>query len=79
MGSCPAESSLLSFSSSNAIGPLVALYLVYDTGDVSSKVATPIWLLLYGGVGICIGLLGVGKESHPDHGEGSGHPSRPSR
>uniref|UniRef100_A0A8D0G3P4 Phosphate transporter n=1 Tax=Sphenodon punctatus TaxID=8508 RepID=A0A8D0G3P4_SPHPU len=47
---------------SNAIGPLVALYLVYQTGDVSSKVATPIWLLLYGGVGICIGLWVWGRR-----------------
>ncbi|XP_007957592.1 sodium-dependent phosphate transporter 1 [Orycteropus afer afer] len=47
---------------SNAIGPLVALYLVYNTGDVSSKVATPIWLLLYGGVGICIGLWVWGRR-----------------
>ncbi|XP_003804554.1 sodium-dependent phosphate transporter 1 [Pan paniscus] len=47
---------------SNAIGPLVALYLVYDTGDVSSKVATPIWLLLYGGVGICVGLWVWGRR-----------------
>ncbi|XP_059515175.1 sodium-dependent phosphate transporter 1 [Myotis daubentonii] len=47
---------------SNAIGPLVALYLVYKTGDVSSKVATPIWLLLYGGVGICIGLWVWGRR-----------------
>lgn len=47
---------------SNAIGPLVALYLVYKTGDVSSKVATPLWLLLYGGVGICIGLWVWGRR-----------------
>uniref|UniRef100_A0A6I8P886 Phosphate transporter n=1 Tax=Ornithorhynchus anatinus TaxID=9258 RepID=A0A6I8P886_ORNAN len=47
---------------SNAIGPLVALYLVYETGDVASKVATPIWLLLYGGVGICIGLWVWGRR-----------------
>ncbi|XP_068943663.1 sodium-dependent phosphate transporter 1 [Petaurus breviceps papuanus] len=47
---------------SNAIGPLVALYLVYQTRDVSSKVATPIWLLLYGGVGICIGLWVWGRR-----------------
>uniref|UniRef100_A0A8C6XAM6 Phosphate transporter n=1 Tax=Naja naja TaxID=35670 RepID=A0A8C6XAM6_NAJNA len=47
---------------SNAIGPLVALYLVYQTGDVSSKVATPIWLLLYGGVGICMGLWIWGRR-----------------
>ncbi|OBS78780.1 hypothetical protein A6R68_18825 [Neotoma lepida] len=47
---------------SNAIGPLVALYLVYTTEDVSTKVATPIWLLLYGGVGICIGLWVWGRR-----------------
>lgn len=49
-------------SSSNAIGPLVALYLVYKTGDVSTKAATPIWLLLYGGVGICMGLWVWGRR-----------------
>lgn len=47
---------------SNAIGPLVALYLVYQTGDVSTKAATPIWLLLYGGVGICAGLWVWGRR-----------------
>ncbi|ERE69837.1 sodium-dependent phosphate transporter 1 [Cricetulus griseus] len=47
---------------SNAIGPLVALYLVYTTQDVSTKIATPIWLLLYGGVGICIGLWVWGRR-----------------
>ncbi|XP_064031539.1 sodium-dependent phosphate transporter 1 isoform X2 [Pogoniulus pusillus] len=47
---------------SNAIGPLVALYLVYQTGDVATKVATPIWLLLYGGAGICIGLWVWGRR-----------------
>ncbi|XP_036894594.1 sodium-dependent phosphate transporter 1 [Sturnira hondurensis] len=47
---------------SNAIGPLVALYLVYNTGDVHSKQASPIWLLLYGGVGICIGLWVWGRR-----------------
>ncbi|NXW82618.1 S20A1 protein, partial [Alopecoenas beccarii] len=50
------------FPSSNAIGPLVALYLVYQTGDVATKVATPIWLLLYGGVGICTGLWVWGRR-----------------
>ncbi|XP_040201927.1 sodium-dependent phosphate transporter 1 [Rana temporaria] len=47
---------------SNAIGPLVALWLVYETGDVTSKAATPIWLLLYGGIGICIGLWVLGRR-----------------
>ncbi|XP_042551326.1 sodium-dependent phosphate transporter 1 [Dipodomys spectabilis] len=47
---------------SNAIGPLVALYLVYVTQDVSTEAATPIWLLLYGGLGICIGLWVWGRR-----------------
>nr|XP_020035743.1 sodium-dependent phosphate transporter 1 isoform X1 [Castor canadensis]XP_020035744.1 sodium-dependent phosphate transporter 1 isoform X1 [Castor canadensis] len=47
---------------SNAIGPLVALFLVYETGNMSSNRATPIWLLLYGGVGICIGLWVWGRR-----------------
>ncbi|XP_015242783.1 PREDICTED: sodium-dependent phosphate transporter 1-B-like [Cyprinodon variegatus] len=47
---------------SNAIGPLVALYLVYQTSSVTSNAATPIWILLYGGVGICIGLWVWGRR-----------------
>ncbi|XP_054431542.1 sodium-dependent phosphate transporter 1 [Pteronotus mesoamericanus] len=47
---------------SNAIGPLVALYLVYEKGNVSSEEPSPIWLLLYGGVGICIGLWVWGRR-----------------
>jgi len=47
---------------SNAIGPLVALWLVYESGSVVSTSATPIWLLLYGGVGICLGLWVWGRR-----------------
>ncbi|MGH0162043.1 UNVERIFIED_CONTAM: hypothetical protein FKN15_070480 [Acipenser sinensis] len=47
---------------SNAIGPLVALYLIYQTGQVASNTPTPIWLLLYGGVGICAGLWVWGRR-----------------
>ncbi|XP_070780836.1 sodium-dependent phosphate transporter 1-B isoform X2 [Enoplosus armatus] len=47
---------------SNAIGPLVALWLVYTTSSVTSTEPTPIWLLLYGGVGICAGLWVWGRR-----------------
>ncbi|XP_069020224.1 sodium-dependent phosphate transporter 1-B [Embiotoca jacksoni] len=47
---------------SNAIGPLVALYLVYQTSNVMTDAQTPIWLLLYGGVGICAGLWVWGRR-----------------
>ncbi|XP_061886901.1 sodium-dependent phosphate transporter 1-B-like [Entelurus aequoreus] len=47
---------------SNAIGPLVALWLVYNSGSVDSNEQTPTWLLLYGGVGICMGLWVWGRR-----------------
>lgn len=47
---------------SNAIGPLVALWLLYESGSVVSNNPTPIWLLLYGAVGICTGLWVWGRR-----------------
>ncbi|XP_034047765.1 sodium-dependent phosphate transporter 1-B [Thalassophryne amazonica] len=47
---------------SNAIGPLVALWLVYESSSVTSNEQTPTWLLLYGGVGICAGLWVWGRR-----------------
>ncbi|XP_061624680.1 sodium-dependent phosphate transporter 1-A isoform X2 [Phyllopteryx taeniolatus] len=47
---------------SNAIGPLVALWFLYESGSVASNAPTPIWVLLYGGVGICAGLWVWGRR-----------------
>ncbi|CRL02111.1 CLUMA_CG015333, isoform A [Clunio marinus] len=47
---------------SNAIGPLIAIWLIYKDGAVESSSPTPIWLLLYGGVGMVIGLWVLGKR-----------------
>ncbi|XP_041956426.1 sodium-dependent phosphate transporter 2 isoform X1 [Alosa sapidissima] len=47
---------------SNAIGPLVALWMIYEQGGVMQDAATPIWLLFYGGVGICAGLWVWGRR-----------------
>jgi sodium-dependent phosphate transporter len=47
---------------SNAIGPLIALWLVYQNGSVETKAATPILLLVYGGVGISLGLWVWGRR-----------------
>ncbi|NXC52190.1 S20A2 protein, partial [Aleadryas rufinucha] len=47
---------------SNAIGPLVALWLIYEQGGVMQEASTPIWLLFYGGVGICVGLWVWGRR-----------------
>ncbi|XP_048835945.1 sodium-dependent phosphate transporter 2 isoform X2 [Brienomyrus brachyistius] len=47
---------------SNAIGPLVALWMIYEQGGVMQDAVTPIWLLFYGGVGICAGLWVWGRR-----------------
>ena len=52
----------LFFSPSNAIGPLVDLWLIYEQGAVLQEAATPVWLLFYGGVGICTGLWVWGRR-----------------
>uniref|UniRef100_A0A1B0AQT1 Phosphate transporter n=1 Tax=Glossina palpalis gambiensis TaxID=67801 RepID=A0A1B0AQT1_9MUSC len=41
---------------SNAIGPLIALYMIYREGSVMQKAESPIYILIYGGIGISIGL-----------------------
>lgn len=46
---------------SNAIGPLIGLYLVYKDGKVVSESPAPEWILLFGGVGISVGLWVFGK------------------
>lgn len=53
---------IFSFPSSNAIGPLVALWLIYEQGGVLQEAVTPVWLLFYGGVGICTGLWVWGRR-----------------
>lgn len=45
---------------SNALGPLAAIYLIWDTGKLSSKAPVPVWTLVYGGAAIVIGLWTYG-------------------
>jgi sodium-dependent phosphate transporter len=47
---------------SNAIGPLISLWLIGSTGLISQKAATPMPILLYGGVGISLGLCILGRR-----------------
>ncbi|KAF8560778.1 hypothetical protein P879_05174 [Paragonimus westermani] len=47
---------------SNAIGPLIGLWIVGVTQTVNSKMAIPMWILLYGGLGISIGLWMWGRR-----------------
>ncbi|XP_023023453.2 na[+]-dependent inorganic phosphate cotransporter type III [Leptinotarsa decemlineata] len=47
---------------SNAIGPLITLWLIYSEGTVQQKAETPIFILLYGGLGISVGLWLWGRR-----------------
>ena len=44
----------------NAVGPFGAVWAIYSTGKVESKSEVPIWILVYGGIALDIGLLTLG-------------------
>ena len=46
----------------NAIGPLAVIYFLARTGTIGDKVPVPIFLLLFGGVGIALGIAMAGKR-----------------
>jgi len=47
----------------NAIGPVAAVYgIVSSAGEIVAKSATPVWILLLGGVGIVLGLATYGHK-----------------
>ncbi|CAH0747441.1 unnamed protein product [Diatraea saccharalis] len=47
---------------SNAIGPLVALWLLYSEGGAHARAETPLAILVFGGVGIAAGLWLWGRR-----------------
>ncbi|BES95255.1 Phosphate transporter family [Nesidiocoris tenuis] len=47
---------------SNAIGPLVAVWLIFVEGSVLQKSETPVFILVFGGIGIAIGLWIWGRR-----------------
>jgi inorganic phosphate transporter, PiT family len=44
----------------NAVGPLAVIYFLVQTGDVAGQVPVPVFLLLFGGVGIACGIWMAG-------------------
>ena len=46
----------------NAIGPLAVIYMIVKTGSVGAKVPVPVFLLLFGGVGIALGIAMAGHR-----------------
>jgi phosphate/sulfate permease len=44
----------------NAIEPYTAIYFIWSTGKISSKVLVPFWILAFGGAAVVIGLWTYG-------------------
>ncbi len=44
----------------NAIGPLAVIYFLVKTGSIGAKVPVPVFLLLFGGIGIACGVYMAG-------------------
>ncbi|KAL5293151.1 SLC20A2 family protein [Megaselia abdita] len=47
---------------SNAIGPLIALFMIYKEGTVNQQAETPMYILVFGGIGISLGLWLWGRR-----------------
>ena len=47
---------------SNSVGPFAAIWNIYQSGKVSSKIDVPIWILVIGGSGIVVGLATYGLK-----------------
>ncbi len=46
----------------NAIGPLAVIYFIVKTGGIGSEVSVPVFLLLFGGIGIAFGISMAGAR-----------------
>jgi len=46
----------------NAIGPLAVIYFIVKTGNVGATVPVPLFLLLFGGIGIACGIAMAGHR-----------------
>ena len=46
----------------NAVGPLAAIYEATQSGDIASRAATPLWILVLGALGLAAGLALYGSK-----------------
>lgn len=55
---------------SNAVAPLIPIWNIYANGEEDISQQTPIWILAFGGIGICTGLWAWGRAVMATVGEG---------
>lgn len=55
----------------NAIGPLIAIWMIYTDGSVLQKSKSPLLLLLNGGLGMCVRLWIFGRRVNDTIGKAS--------
>lgn len=69
------SAALLSFAHgandvANAIGPLAGIFHSLNTGQVSASAPVPLWIMIIGAAGLCLGLLFFGAQLIKTVGEG---------
>lgn len=55
---------------SNAVAPLIPIWNIFSTGHEDITTETPIWILAFGGIGICTGLWAWGRAVMGTVGDG---------
>lgn len=55
---------------SNAVAPLIPIWNIYSTGREDVNYPTQVWILAFGGIGICTGLWAWGRAVMKTVGEG---------
>jgi phosphate/sulfate permease len=58
---------LIAVTVANAVGPWVASYNTYVSGEVTSKADTPIWILVIAGLLLGIGFWGMYNHHTAEH------------
>lgn len=55
---------------SNAVAPLIPIWNIFSTGHEDITTETPVWILAFGGIGICSGLWAWGRAVMGTVGDG---------
>lgn len=60
--SCYMALSLGANDVANAVGPVVAIWMIAVSGGLTARAEVPVWLLVVGGFGIAVGIMVLGRK-----------------